>query len=146
MNVIPKEDYKRIIDVLPILCVDIAAQNSRGEYLLVKRANPPKKDHWWVIGGRLFKGETLAGAAARKLKEEVGVVASELTPIGYMELPVDDNPFGGPVSYHAVSVVFRATIDDSEPVKLDSQSSDWKWAAELPDDFPLTPFDGANVE
>jgi colanic acid biosynthesis protein WcaH len=141
LNSIPKEEYKRIIDELPILCVDIAAQNERGEYLLVKRANPPKKDHWWVIGGRVLKGETLAGAAARKLKEEVGVTATELTPIGYMELPVDDNPFGGPANYHAVSVVFRATLADSENIALDSQSSDWKWAAELPSDFPLTTFE-----
>ena len=144
MNRIPAPDYEKIIDVLPILCVDIAARNDRGEYLLVKRSNPPKKDHWWVIGGRVLKGETLEAAAARKLKEEAGVTADSLAPIGYMELPFDAHPFGRPVNYHAVSVVFRAELGAGQDVTLDDQSSEWTWAPELPADFPLRTFEGAS--
>lgn len=44
MSLIPADEYARIIEVLPILCVDVIVQNSKGEYLLVKRANEPLKD------------------------------------------------------------------------------------------------------
>ena len=41
MRLIPIKEYSRIIEVLPILCVDVAVQNSKGEYLLVRRTNEP---------------------------------------------------------------------------------------------------------
>jgi len=58
MNFIKTETYNQIIEVLPILCVDVIIQNKDGEYLLIKRANEPKVGCWWVIGGRVHKGET----------------------------------------------------------------------------------------
>lgn len=135
--------YKEIIGVLPILCVDIAVRNARGEYLLVKRANPPKQGSWWVLGGRVNKGETLAAAAVRKVREEAGVSVSELRPVGYMELPSDDHPFGLPGDYHAVSVVFSGLLGDDQSVQLDAQSSEWRWGADLPADFEVKTFRGA---
>ena len=59
---IPAEQYKEIIKVLPILCVDIVIKNNRGEYLLVKRAHEPLKGRWWVVGGRVHKGESIEQA------------------------------------------------------------------------------------
>lgn len=132
--------YNEIIGVLPILCVDIAVRNARGHYLLVRRANAPKKGHWWVLGGRVNKGETLEVAAARKLREEAGLSVSELQPVGYMELPSDDHPFGAPGDYHAVSVVFTGMLGDDQQVRLDAQSSEWRWDPELPSDFHVRTF------
>lgn len=134
--------YTEIIGVLPILCVDIAVRNASGQYLLVKRANPPKQGSWWVLGGRVNKGETLEAAVARKLREEAGVSVSDLRPVGYMELPSDDHPFGLGGDYHAVSVVFSGLLRDDQPVKLDAQSSEWRWGAELPDYFQIKTFRG----
>ncbi|MGA9347297.1 MAG: NUDIX domain-containing protein, partial [Anaerolineae bacterium] len=108
---ISTEQYTEIVRVLPILCVDVVVMNTNGEYLLVKRANEPRKGHWWVIGGRVFRGETMEQAAIRKVKEEVGLDAQSFRPIGYYEEVFGKNPFGLASELHAVSIVFSAVVD-----------------------------------
>ena len=141
MSLIPLDQYRKIMKVLPILCVDLIVQNTRGEYLLIKRANEPKKGRWWVIGGRVLKGETLEAAAARKLKQETGLKAKDMRPVGYFELVKGVNPFGSSVFYHSVSVVFSVTTDKLQTVHLDSQSLGFKFAKTLPVDFYVKKFE-----
>lgn len=141
---IPKNEYVRITELMPILCVDVVVRNERGEYLLVKRANPPMQDEWWVVGGRVLKGETLGDAVARKVKEEAGLEVSAVQPLGYFETIADANPFGLPFDYHAVSVVFRTDVGDDSPVRLDAQSVEWKWAPELPARFHIRSLEEAS--
>ena len=91
---IPSEQYSQIIEVLPILCVDVIVMNTRGEYLLIRRANQPMKGQWWVIGGRLLKGETLEQAVISKVLEETSLQVEAVHPIGYYEAVSQENPFG----------------------------------------------------
>jgi len=135
--IIPAEHYKQIIEVLPILCVDVIVRNNRDEYLLIKRANEPRKGEWWVIGGRLLKGETLEQAVVRKVWEETGLKVEAGYPIGYYEDVSQENPFGLTEPLHAVSVVFSTVVTNNQPIKLDDQSLDWKYSKELPTDFRI---------
>lgn len=137
---IPAEQYQQIIEVLPILCVDVVIRNARGEYLLIKRANQPRKGEWWVIGGRLLKGETLVEAAIRKVREETSLTVQAVHPIGYYEAVSQENPFGLAPRLHAVSVVFLTVVDHHQPIRLDDQSMDWKYSEELPADFHIKSF------
>ena len=130
---IPEADYKKMIAALPILCVDIALQDDAGRYLLIKRANEPLKDQWWVIGGRVLKGETCEQAARRKLKEEVNVEGVELKMLGLYEDFFDRNSLGIDTMYHTVSVVYRAKVPDVKSIRLDAQSKDWTFATSLPE-------------
>jgi colanic acid biosynthesis protein WcaH len=123
-------------------CVDIIIKNGQGEYLLIKRANEPLKDQWWVIGGRVLKGESLEDAAKRKVQEEVGLEINNLKSIGYYEDAFETNPFGLTTPLHAISIVFSTIIADKQRVTLDSQSSDWKYSNELPAKFFIKPFHG----
>jgi ADP-ribose pyrophosphatase YjhB (NUDIX family) len=45
--------------------------------LLLKRNNPPAKDHWWFPGGIIRKEETLQEALFREVKEETGLQVIE---------------------------------------------------------------------
>ena len=135
MNFIPADDYTRIINVLPILCVDVVIQNPRDEYLLVKRASEPLKDQWWVVGGRVHKGETMEQAAIRKVKEEVSLDIKNLRLIGYYEEIFRENSFNLKSGLHTISIVFSTVVDESQQVKLDYQSTDWKYSNELPAEF-----------
>ena len=137
---IPTDQYQGIIEVLPILCVDVIITNTRGEYLLLKRANEPRKGQWWVIGGRLLKGETLEEAVVRKVWEETSLHVEAVHPIGYYEAVSQENPFGLAPRLHGVSVVFSTLVDDGLPVRLDDQSLDWKFSKDLPADFCIKPF------
>ena len=142
---IPAEQYKQIIEVLPILCVDVVITNTRGEYLLIKRANEPKKGQWWVIGGRLLKGETLEEAVVRKVREETSLNVETVHPIGYYEAVSQENPFGLAPRLHAVSVVFSTVVDDRQQIILDDQSVDWKYSKELPADFHIKSFESGDT-
>lgn len=133
--IILAEKYKNIIEVLPILCVDIIITNESDEYLLVKRANDPLKDKWWVVGGRVLKGETLKQAAIRKVEEEVGLKITKVNLVGYYEDTYGKNIFGSKTPLHSVSVVFSKVINKDCRIKLDYQSSDWKYSKYLPKRF-----------
>lgn len=137
MSFIPNDLYAQIMEVLPILCVDVLLYNSKGQCLLVKRANEPLKGQWWVIGGRVLKGETLKQAAIRKVKEETGLIISSVKPVGYYEEISHTNRFGSITPLHAVSAVFSAVVDEFQQIKLDSQSTDWKYSSEIPKDFSI---------
>lgn len=140
MSFIPADEYARIIEALPILCVDVVVRNSMDEYLLVKRANEPLKDQWWVVGGRVLKGETLEQAAIRKVREEIGLKVNFVEPIGYYEDTAEMNSFGLSTPLHSVSVVFSTVVDKRQQVKLDYQSTDWKYSNELPTNFYIKTF------
>ncbi len=137
---IPLEQYKQILDVLPILCVDVIITNPCGEYLLVKRKAEPLKDQWWVIGGRVLKGETMEEAVVRKVKTEVGLTLRNLRAIGFYEEVFPDAPFDLQTGLHTVSVVFAGEVDERQVITLDGQSADWAYSKTLPDIFYVQPF------
>ena len=138
---IPEETYREIITLIPLLCVDIVICDSSGKYLLVQRSNEPYSKEWWVVGGRVEKGEKLTEAAVRKVKEETGLTVHSLIPVGYYEDFYSQNAFGTDGLYHTMSVVFTAEVDTFSDIRLDEQSSDWKQADRLPDNFVIQCFE-----
>ena len=130
---IPEKLYRQILQVLPIICVDIIVANADGQFLLVKRNNEPLKNQWWVIGGRVEHMETAEAAAIRKLKEEVGIDVSGLKFDGYYEDTFDCNSFESDSSYHTISLVFSVKLEAQPELMLDNQSSACEWKDELPE-------------
>lgn len=127
---LPINDYKHIAANMPILCVDMVAVKD-GKYLLVKRDNNPLKGQWWVPGGRMLRGETPEEAVHRKMKEEVGLDVNIISRIGFYNEIFTENELD--IDYvHTLSVVFIVSVKDGE-VKLDKQSTEYKWADSLPD-------------
>lgn len=143
---IPAEQYKQILEVMPLLCVDVVIKSTGGEYLLVKRANEPFKGQWWVVGGRVHKNETLEQAVLRKVKQEIGLTIQTLEPLGYYEDRFEKNSIKLDSPLHAVSVVFSAVIDDQQVLRLDGQSLEWKFFKELPRALRVKSFHGGSAE
>lgn len=142
-GIIPEDTYREIITLIPVLCVDIVIRDSRGMYLLVQRVNEPLSREWWVVGGRVNKGEKLTEAANRKVKEETGLTVNSLIPVGYFEDFYSRNAFGVDGTYHTLSVVFKAEVDSFTDIILDEQSSEWKQEDRLPDNFVIQCFEPA---
>jgi ADP-ribose pyrophosphatase YjhB (NUDIX family) len=59
-----------------------------GRVLLIQRARPPYAGLWTLPGGRLEPGETAEAAAAREVKEELGVDTFALRLV--MQLTITD--------------------------------------------------------
>ena len=62
----------RVYPTRPILCVAGLIFKGR-DILLVKRAKQPGYGQWSIPGGAVKVGESLAGALAREMSEEVGL-------------------------------------------------------------------------
>ena len=129
---IPVEDYKKMIDQLPIVCIDAVIMNHKGQYLLIRRKNEPLKGEYWVPGGRLLKNETLHDAIMRKINQEIGISAHIVMPIGVYEDFFEKNPLNVESGLHNISIVFLM-IAEGDEVCLDDQSDDWGWFDELPE-------------
>lgn len=117
--------YAKILQVMPIPCVDLLVMDDIGRILLLRRKNEPAAGQWWFPGGRVQFKETRAQAARRKLKEECGLESFQIEELGtddvIFEMPDDLNP------RHVISTLFRALVRSGENVVLDSQSHDSDW-------------------
>lgn len=122
--------YRRVIKVLPIVCVDVIVKRGQ-QILLVKRANEPLKGQWWVPGGRILKDETALNAVHRKVFDETGLSVSEVEFVGIYEESYETSAFG--VSSHCISLVFEA--HGHGVVKPNSEVTHWAWGFRLPDRF-----------
>ena len=106
------------------------------------------KDVFWVVGGRLNKGETLRQAVFRKLKEETGLTArsSDIEMIGMYEDQYDVSSMGKvPGGYHTVAVVFEVFVDSLEWLKLDKTSTEWGLFDSPPSRFRVKQFSMEDV-
>jgi colanic acid biosynthesis protein WcaH len=133
---IPADQYREILERMPLLCVDVIVTNGDGEILLVKRVNEPLKGSWWVPGGRVLKGESLEEAARRKVLEETALSLINVAPVGYYESLFREDPLELTSGLHAVSVVFQGEANAGR-IELDDQSSDYRFSNELPQHFHI---------
>ncbi len=74
--------------------------------LLVLRGRPPGEGTWSIPGGHLERGETLAEAVVRELREETGLDGVCGPFIGWSELVPDDGGDGA----HVVLLDFEVTL------------------------------------
>lgn len=110
-NLIPDEEYRKIVELVPILTVDVILMYG-DQFLLVQRAQEPLKGSWWIVGGRAQKGESTLQAAKRKVIEELGIGAKDFKLVGLYEDHYRKSSWGVPTS--SVSVVYSATIETTE--------------------------------
>jgi colanic acid biosynthesis protein WcaH len=131
---ISKKQYKRILNSMPVICVDGVIIHN-GRYLLIKRENEPLKGKYWTPGGRVYRGEKITDALIRKMKEECGLDIKIISLMGFYEDFYTKNE--QEIDYvHTVSFVYSA-MTDTDKVMLDNQSSDYIWAKRLPRAFKI---------
>jgi colanic acid biosynthesis protein WcaH len=102
---IPDALYREIIRHVPTVCVDFIV-TYQGKFLLTRRARNPLKGKWWVLGGRILKGETFEEAVRRKLKEEANITrVRSITFLGVENTRFSKGVYGFPVQ--TINVVFH---------------------------------------
>jgi colanic acid biosynthesis protein WcaH len=119
--------YKKIYAAVPLPCVDVVVEDARGNFLLVWRKNLPDRGTWWFPGGRLLRGERLAAAALRKLREETGLKGKVVGLMGVHEYFARPGAFPGTTA-HNIALVLRVRVKGTRPaVRLDRQSGEYRW-------------------
>lgn len=125
---IKQSEYQRILEKIPIVCVE-AVIIHKHQCLLLRRANQPAKGQLWFPGGRLHKNETIAEAARRKALEEVSldcefqsILSIEETPFSRVEDMVTD--------VHTVNLCCHLTVTNITEVIVDNYHEDFRWVGQ----------------
>jgi colanic acid biosynthesis protein WcaH len=124
-----KKIFNDIIKSTPLVSLDIIIRDE-DHILLGKRLNEPAKEYWFVPGGRILKGESLAVAYRRIISAEVGV-DSELASaqfLGVYEHFYTNNVFNDEFDTHYVVLAYVFSIKRGKltPSKC-TQHSEYYW-------------------
>jgi len=104
---------------------DVLGHVRRGdEYLVVHRV-PAKGGYWHTVAGGVEDGEEWEAAALRELREETGLAAADVEPIGGFEYVREDwEPEAG------THVTVRGFLADAEPgwePDLNGEHDEYRW-------------------
>lgn len=126
------QDFKKIPNIKLIrgtdipdgmfhLVCEIIVRHINGEYLLMLRDPRKQFGNMWeaTAGGSALQGETPLECAVRELKEETGIVSSNLTEVGQVISS----------EKHSIYVEFLCITDcDKDSIILqDGETSAYKW-------------------
>jgi colanic acid biosynthesis protein WcaH len=128
MNFINQELYDKILENIPIICVDGVITNNENKILFTRRENEPAKGEWWFPGGRLLKNESLKDAIIRKVKEETNLDVFIVSYLGFTETIFNTGPFDIPV--HTINFTYHLSLN-SYDLKIDSLHSDFIWSDKI---------------
>lgn len=86
------------------IAVAVFVRRGDGRVLMIRRAREPGKGRWAPPGGFVDIGETAERAAAREIREEVGL---ELEALEYLCSQVNHYPYAG-LTYPVLDLFFTA--------------------------------------
>lgn len=122
------DEYRRVIELMPIPCVDVVIFNDGGEFLLGRRRNRPAQGQWWIPGGRIKKNEGLGERAViDRVRDETGLIVKRPRFLTIYDLRFPDSAFGPPAQ--CISLLFTARVDGPTTPRVDSQHSEFRWVS-----------------
>ena len=130
---ISSEEYKKILEVLPIACVDLLIINNN-KCLLLKRDNDPAKGQYWFPGGRINKSELIKDAALRKAKEETNLDC-KFEKIVSVEETIFKKTGDMHCDVHTINICCLLKTDDISVFRFDEFHNDFLWVDKLSSHF-----------
>jgi ADP-ribose pyrophosphatase YjhB (NUDIX family) len=123
--------YAEALDALVICCAD-AAVLYQGLWLIAKRVWEPLPD-WWIIGGRMRKGELIEQALRRNLRRKLHLdIPGDrlLNIIGYYSMIWDtraQEPTMNGCHLFSITTAVHLTDEEKACVQLNEEYADAQW-------------------
>ena len=127
-----REDFLAVLRATPLVSIDIAMYDGEGKALLGRRTFRPARGAWFVPGGRIRKGETVADAFGRICARELGIEArlDDARLLGVFDHLYDDNRFGvDGITTHYVAIGYAYRLPGNARVRADDQHDELRWFA-----------------
>lgn len=124
------EKLLEVIDLTPLVSIDLIIQRADNKYLLGERTNKPAQGYWFVPGGRIRKNETLSSAINRISMDELGFKISleDTLLLGAYDHIYEDNFNGASaINTHYVALGYKVSVPMEVAVNTDSQHTEIKW-------------------
>jgi len=128
-----KSDFLRVVELTPLVAIDLVVCSSQGQILMGKRVNRPAQDFWFVPGGRIMKGERLEEAFRRISSAELGLTCKieDARLLNAFTHLYDDNFAGAPgISTHYVVLAYRLDLDLDLMRLPPQQHQGYRWVDE----------------
>lgn len=123
-------DFKKLIEIAPLISIDFIIENEQQEFLLGLRNNRPASGFYFVPGGRIYKNETFEQAVARISEKELGIQIklADLLPMGSFEQFYNENFYDHPnTTTHYVALPHRVKFKWNKPVTGDQQHANYRF-------------------
>jgi ADP-ribose pyrophosphatase YjhB (NUDIX family) len=120
------EIWKIILENAPLVCVEAVITNNNfvmPKYLLGRRTQNPEKGLFGVIGGTVYRGESLEEALTRNLERETGIKKFNYQFIAHDSLTAE-NSEAGP-GFHVISHIYKIKTNDTP--QTTEENSEYKW-------------------
>jgi colanic acid biosynthesis protein WcaH len=122
------EEFSHVINVTPLVAIDLILRNQQGQVLLGQRRNRPAQGYWFVPGGRIMKNERLLDALKRIAYTELGIELRSGQMIGTFDHLYDENVFGlADVTTHYVTIAYQVEIESDSKLIPDAQHEKFEW-------------------
>lgn len=135
------EDLIQLVRLGPLVSMDLIVRDGAGRILVGHRNNEPAKDHWFVPGGRVGKGESLDQAFRRIVRQELGIskARKDAELVGIYEHFYETNFLEEPdLGTHYVVLAHRFELNGPGPeVTFDQQHRQMRWMT--PDELSEDP-------
>ncbi len=135
---IPPDEWRTVVQHVPIVSVDLVVQQG-DSVLLGKRTNDPAKGEWFVPGGRVHKHEQLVDAVHRVARDELGSEVTIERQLGVYEHFYDTAEVADVGGKHYVPTGFLVRTD-SRDIQLDGQHNTFRWFSPPFDSIDLHPY------
>ena len=125
-------DFEQIVKNAPLFALDLVVLNDQNEVLVGRRINAPAKGWWFVLGGRVFKNETLSEAFKRISRDELGVSLnfSQAQLLGLYEHFYEDSFFSKEISTHYINATHVIRCDsESLNLPVNQQHNNYRWVS-----------------
>jgi len=118
---LPLKTFLETFKYAPRLAISLVVVNKKGEFILARRAIPPKPGTWHLPGGFVLKGEPLAQCTKRICEKELGLhidpKSAEL--MGVFD-DLDKDPRG-----HVVDIIYRIKISTLPTTTAETKEVDF---------------------
>ncbi|MGV8142501.1 MAG: NUDIX domain-containing protein [Candidatus Pacearchaeota archaeon] len=130
--IIPSKEYSKILEYVPLACVDVVIVKNKKVLLIQRNASGSFENEWWLPGGRIYKNEGLNDAVHRKVFEETGLKVTIKRQLGsYEAFDKKTSQEGVKSGTHTIATVFIGELEGIERIKLDKSHNNYKWVTAI---------------